>query len=48
MKKTVILLLFLAAGCSFLDEHPRDQKQREEVITSEATLYLTRWDICTA
>ena len=40
MKKTVILLLFLAAGCSFLDEHPRDQKQREEVITSEATLYL--------
>ena len=40
MKKTVILLLFLAVGCSFLDEHPRDQKQREEVITSEATLYL--------
>ena len=40
MKKTVILLLFLAVGCSFLDEHPRDQKLREEVITSEATLYL--------
>ena len=40
MKKTVILLLFLATGCSFLDEHPRDQKQREEVITSETTLYL--------
>ena len=41
MKKTVyILLLAVLCGCTFLDEHPRDQKTREEVITSEATLYL--------
>lgn len=41
MKKTVsILLLAVLSGCSFLDEHPRDQKTREEVVTSEATLYL--------
>ena len=41
MKKTVYFLLLFAAGaCSFLDEHPRDQKTREEVVTSESTLYL--------
>ena len=39
-KKVFLLLMTLATGCSFLDEHPCDQKQREEVITSEATLYL--------
>ena len=40
--KKFFYILFLAAvtGCSFLDEDPRDQKLREEVITSEATLYL--------
>ena len=41
MKKlSCILLLTVLAGCSFLDEDPRDQKRREEVISSEATLYL--------
>ena len=34
------LLLTAAAGCTFLDESPRDQKAREEVVTSEASLYL--------
>ena len=42
MKKSAYILLFLAAlsGCGFLDEHPRDQKLREEVVTSEANVYL--------
>ena len=41
MRKTAYIVLLAAlGGCSFLDEHPRDQKKREEVVTSEATLYL--------
>ncbi len=41
MKKTVYILLMAAlTACTFLDEHPRDQKTREEVVASEATLYL--------
>ena len=41
MRKTAFIVLSVVlSGCSFLDEHPRDQKMREEVITSEATLYL--------
>lgn len=41
MKKTVYILILAAiCGCTFLDEHPRDQKTREEVVTSEATMYL--------
>lgn len=41
MRKTAFIVLSVVlSGCSFLDEHPRDQKLREEVVTSEATLYL--------
>lgn len=36
----IAVLCLALAGCSFLDESPRDQKTREEVVTSEATLYL--------
>lgn len=42
MKKTIysLILAAFACGCTFLDETPRDQKSREEVVTSEAALYL--------
>lgn len=42
MKKTILFLLCagLPGACGYLDEDPRDQKPRDEVIASEATLYL--------
>ena len=40
MRKISILLLFALGACSFLDENPLGQRTREEVVTSEATLYL--------
>ena len=40
MRKISILLLFALSACSFLDEDPLGQKTREEVVTSEANLYL--------
>ena len=36
-----LLAVLLLASCSFLDEHPRDQRTEEDVVTSEANLYLT-------
>ena len=40
MRKISILLLFALSACSFLDEDPLGQRTREEVVTSEANLYL--------
>ena len=41
MKKTLFLVLIaIVCGCTFLDEHPRDQKAREDVVSSDLTLYL--------
>ena len=43
MKKTIPFLLLcatLVCACGYLDENPRDQLPRDEVISSEATLYL--------
>ena len=40
MRKISILLLLALSACSFLDENPLGQRTREEVVTSEANLYL--------
>ena len=42
MKNKIAFILLLAAvsACSFLDEDPRDQKLREEVVSGQSTLYL--------
>lgn len=40
MKRYLSLLLLPLAACSFLDEHPRDQKPREEIVIDGHTLYL--------
>ncbi len=41
MKKIcLIIAIAFATGCSFLEEAPRDQRAREDVISGDATLYL--------
>ena len=41
MRKITIAISILAlSACSFLDENPTSQRTREEVVTSEANLYL--------
>lgn len=39
-KISIILSLLALSACSFLDENPTSQKTRDEVVTSDANLYL--------
>ena len=39
-KKLILLTLFLAPACGFLDEHPRDQKAQSDLIRTGSDLYL--------
>lgn len=41
MKKLILAALIVLPSCSFLDEDIRDQKSREELVTSDATVYLS-------